>query len=162
LITNLVVAFTFATTVVVVALPLFGYKLSLVTEALESNSPTEENSLRTDPTAGAFTSYGAPPAYEGYARSLASSLVSSIDLVDAGLNFAGVEEQACRLRTICEVEQAAANNPFARLAINTINSNLSGLSKYQSAVDAGLGGQDCSLLYSQCPLSYARAFTSLF
>ena len=76
MITNLVVAFTFATTVVVVALPLFGYKLSLVTEALESNSPAEENSLRTDPTAGAFTSYGAPPAYEGYARSLASSLVS--------------------------------------------------------------------------------------
>ena len=43
-----------------------------------------------------------------------------------------------------------------------LSSNLSGLSKYQSAVDAGLGGQDCSLLYSQCPLSYARAFTSLF
>ena len=41
------------------------------------------------------------------------------------------------------------------------SSNLSGLSKYQSAVDAGLAGQDCSLLYSQCPLSYARAFTSL-
>ena len=74
LITNLVVAFTFATTVVVVALPLFGYKLSLVTEAL--GSPADENSLRTDPTAEAFTSYGAPPAYEGYARSLASSLVS--------------------------------------------------------------------------------------
>jgi len=87
--------------------------------------------------------------------------ILSIDIVEAGLNFAGVEEQACRLRTICEVEQAAANNPFARLAINTINSNLSGLSKYQSAVDAGLAGQDCSLLYSQCPLSYARAFTSL-
>jgi len=161
LVTNLVVAFTFATAVVVVALPLFGYKLSLVTEALESNSPLDDNSLGTDPTAEAFTRYGAPPAYEGYARSLASSLVSSIDLVEAGLDFAGVEEQACRLRTICEVEQAAANNPFARLAINTINSNLSGLSKYQEAVNAGLGGQDCSLLYSQCPLSYARAFTSL-
>jgi len=88
-------------------------------------------------------------------------MLNSIDLVEAGLDFAGVEEQACRLRTICEVEQAAANNPFARLAINTINSNLSGLSKYQEAVNAGLGGQDCSLLYSQCPLSYARAFTSL-
>ena len=74
LITNLVVAFTFATAVVVVALPLFGYKLSLVTEVL--GSPADENSLRTDPTAEAFTSYGAPPAYEGYARSLASSLVS--------------------------------------------------------------------------------------
>jgi len=91
----------------------------------------------------------------------AGRIYNSIDIVEAGLNFAGVEEQACRLRTICEVEQAAANNPFARLAINTINSNLSGLSKYQSAVDAGLAGQDCSLLYSQCPLSYARAFTSL-
>ena len=76
LITNLVVAFTFATVVVVVALPLFGYKVSLVTEALESNSPVDDNSLRIDPTAEAFTNYGAPPAYEGYARSLASSLVS--------------------------------------------------------------------------------------
>jgi len=85
----------------------------------------------------------------------------SIDIVEAGLNFAGVEEESCRLRTVCEVEQAAVNNPFARFAINTINSNLSGLSKYQAAVDAGLSGQDCSLLYSQCPLSYARAFTSL-
>merc|ERR1712037_824592 len=94
-------------------------------------------------------------------RGAAGRIYNSIDLVEAGLDFAGVEEQACRLRTICEVEQAAANNPFARLAINTINSNLSGLSKYQEAVNAGLGGQDCSLLYSQCPLSYARAFTSL-
>ena len=76
MITNLVVAFTFATAVVVVALPLFGYKLSLVTSALESTSPTEEDSVRSDPTGGAFTNYGAPPAYEGYARSLASSLVS--------------------------------------------------------------------------------------
>ena len=31
-----------------------------------------------------------------------------------------MKAQISRLRTICEVEQAAANNPFARLAINTI------------------------------------------
>merc|ERR1712217_18275 len=91
----------------------------------------------------------------------AGRIYNSIDIVEAGLNFAGVEEESCRLRTVCEIEQAAVNNPFARFAINTINSNLSGLSKYQAAVDAGLSGQDCSLLYSQCPLSYARAFTSL-
>jgi len=84
----------------------------------------------------------------------------SIDIVETGLSFAGVEDEACRLRTICELEQAAASNPLTRLAINTINSNLSGLSRYQAAVEAGLAGQDCSLLYSQCPLSYARAFTS--
>ena len=74
LITNLVVAFTFATAVVVVALPLFGYKLSLVTSALESPAPAQDEPLRSDSTT--FTSYGAPPAYEGYARSLASSLVN--------------------------------------------------------------------------------------
>ena len=73
---------------------------------------------------------------------------SIFDIVEAGLNFAGVEEQSCRLRTTCEVEQAVVNNPFARFAINTINSNLSDLSKYQAAVDAGLSEQDCSLLYS--------------
>merc|ERR1719173_357365 len=56
LITNLVVAFTFATAVVVVALPLFGYKLSLVTEALGSSSSAEDDSLGTDPTAGEFSS----------------------------------------------------------------------------------------------------------
>jgi len=90
----------------------------------------------------------------------AARVYNSIDIVETGLSFAGVEDEACRLRTICEVEQAAANNPLTRLAINTINSNLSGLSRYQTAVEAGLGGKDCSLLYSQCPLSYARAFTS--
>ena len=43
----------------------------------------------------------------------------------------------------------------------SLSSNLSGLSRYQTAVDAGLAGRDCSLLYSQCPLSYARAITNL-
>jgi hypothetical protein len=65
-----VVAFTFATAVVMVAAPLFGYKFSLVTSALEApadevgSGPSATGSgLGTDPTA---------PAYGGYARSLAS------------------------------------------------------------------------------------------
>ena len=78
----------------------------------------------------------------------AGRIYSIFDIVEARLNFAGVEEQSCKLGTTCEVEQAVVNNPFARLAINTINSNLSDLSKYQAAVDAGLSEQDCSLLYS--------------
>ena len=81
LITNLVVAFTFATAVVVVALPLFGYKLSLVTSVLESPAPAQDEPLRSDSTT--FTSYGAPPAYEGYARSLASSLVNRFSKTSA-------------------------------------------------------------------------------
>ena len=81
MITNLVVAFTFATAVVVVALPLFGYKLSLVTSALESPAPAQDEPLRSDSTT--FTSYGAPPAYEGYARSLASSLVNRFSKTSA-------------------------------------------------------------------------------
>ena len=36
------------------------------------------------------------------------------------LVWCGVGNPPPRLRTICEVEQAAANNPLTRLAINTI------------------------------------------
>lgn len=91
----------------------------------------------------------------------AGRIYNSIDLVESGLSLAGIQDENCRLRTVCEVEQAAASNRFTKLVINTVNSNLSGLSRYQTAVDAGLAGRDCSLLYSQCPLSYTRAITNL-
>ena len=38
-----------------------------------------------------------------------------IDIVEAGLNFAGVEEESCRLRTTCEVKRAVVNNPLLDL-----------------------------------------------
>ena len=34
------------------------------------------------------------------------------------------------------------------------SSNLSGLSKYQDAIEAGMNNYDCTLLYSQCSGSY--------
>ena len=82
-----------------------------------------------------------------------------------------IEEEVCRLKTVCEMESYAVNHPLARLAINTIkydlirifvninldifsSSSLKGLERYQDAVDAGIEGQDCALLYDQCPYSY--------
>jgi len=65
-----------------------------------------------------------------------------------------VEDEICRMKTVCEMESYAANNPIARLAINTVNSNLRGLEKYSEAVQAGLDRQDCALLYDQCQTSH--------
>jgi len=86
----------------------------------------------------------------GYAR----DVYNSIDLVDTAFNYMDIEDEECRLKTVCEMERYAVNHPLAKLAINTVNSNLSGLSKYQDAIEAGMNGYDCTLLYSQCSRTY--------
>ena len=47
-------------------------------------------------------------------------LFPSIDLVDTAFNYMDIEDETCRLKTICEVESYAINHPLAKLAINTI------------------------------------------
>merc|ERR1712227_814773 len=84
----------------------------------------------------------------------AKMLLNSIDLVDTAFNYMDIEDEECRLKTVCEMERYAVNHPLAKLAINTVNSNLSGLSKYQDAIEAGMNNYDCTLLYSQCSGSY--------
>jgi len=85
---------------------------------------------------------------------LVSNVYNSIDIVDTTFNYMDIDSDICRLKTICEMESYAANNPIARLAINTVNSNLKGLEKYSEAVEAGLARQDCALVYDQCQTSY--------
>jgi len=86
-----------------------------------------------------------------FAGEFLGNFVNSIDVVEAAMTYSAIEEEACRFKAVCRAEYAAAKNPIARLAINTINSNLNGLSKYGAAVAAGLNGEDCDLLYSACP-----------
>merc|ERR1712045_1048985 len=71
---------------------------------------------------------------------------NSIDLVDTAFNYMDIDDEECRLKTVCEMERYAVNHPLAKLAINTVNNNLSGLSKYQDAIEAGMNGYDCTLL----------------
>ena len=40
------------------------------------------------------------------------------------------------------------------LSIPIFSKSLSGLERYQDAIDAGMNGQDCALIYDQCPFSY--------
>jgi len=109
------------------------------------------------------TSYDYDPYYYNYyqGRSLQDtflprmgSLLTSIDLLDMAFNYMDIEDETCRMKTICQAENYAVNHPVARLAINTLNSSLRGLEKYQHAVVAGQNGEDCSLLYDQCPFTY--------
>jgi len=98
---------------------------------------------------GWFSSWGVADL-TGYV----SSVYNSIDLVDTAFNYMDIEEESCRLKTVCEMEAYAVAHPLAKLAINTINSNLRGLDRYQDAIDAGMNGQDCAFLYDQCQFSY--------
>jgi len=82
------------------------------------------------------------------------SLVKSLDIVDMAFNYMDIEDETCRMKTVCQAENYAVNHPVAKLAINTINSSFRGLEKYQHAIIAGQNGEDCSLLYDQCPFSY--------
>jgi len=155
-----VVAFTFATLAVVVVAPLFGYKLDLLVSTFNDLAPQEDEIVGgpvVDPSSyGGYTapSYTARSLQGPSWSSLGSRILTSIDIVDTTFNYMDIDSDICRLRTVCEMESYAANNPIARLAINTVNSNLRGLEKYSEAVEAGLARQDCALLYDQCETSY--------
>merc|ERR1712045_704905 len=69
-------------------------------------------------------------------------------------DFSGVYSSVSQMYNSIDLLDMAFNYPVARLAINTLNSSLRGLEKYQDAVSAGQNGEDCSLLYDQCPITY--------
>jgi len=157
LVINIVVAFTFSTLAVVVLAPLFGYKLDLLVSTFNDIAPAADESVTSPVIEG--SAYGAYPTggrnLQGQAwTDLGVRLISSINILDATFNYMDIDSDMCQLKTVCEMESYAANNPITRLAINTVNSNLRGLEKYSEAVEAGLSGQDCSLLYDQCGTSY--------
>jgi len=106
-----------------------------------------------DPYYG-YSNYQGRSFQDGILPRVAKALFASIDIVDTTFNYMDVEDEICRMKTVCEMESYAANNPIARLAINTVNSNLRGLEKYSEAVQAGLERQDCALLYDQCQTSH--------
>jgi len=171
LIVNIVVAFTFATLAVFFVAPLFGYKLDLLVSTFEEEpleAPLSSAYAYTEPAGSAYPEPAAGYAVATGRRLLQPSeawytkVIRSIDLVDTGLNWMEIEGESCRQRAICEAEYAASQNTIARLAINTINSNLRGLDKYSEAVDAGLNGADCALLYSECPPSTYQGIFSIF
>merc|ERR1711936_165208 len=154
---NIVLAFTLATVMVVVVAPLFGYKFDLIVTALNDLDASEKalaDPQVVDPTYGGYSGYSeaAPQPLQGYRMmpsggaltALGARILRSLDIVD----------ETCRMKTICQAESYAVNHPVAKLAINTLNSSFKGLEKYQHAVIAGQNGEDCSLLYSQCPVNY--------
>merc|ERR1712223_1195555 len=164
---NIVLAFTLATVMVVVVAPLFGYKFFLIVTALNDLDASEKalaDPQVVDPTYGGYSGYSeaAPQPLQGYRMmpsggaltALGARILRSLDIVDMAFNYMDIEDETCRMKTICQAENYAVNHPVARLAINTINSSFRGLAKYQHAVNAGQNGEDCELLYDQCPGSY--------
>ena len=81
-------------------------------------------------------------------------MFNSLDIVENGFRYIDIEDESCRMKTICELESYAVSHPLASLAINTINSNLNGLDRYQAAIQAGMNSEDCALIYDRCHVSF--------
>jgi len=165
LVINIVLAFTLATILVVVVAPIFGYKFDLIVSSLNDLGADESALTSPEVVDPSYGGYAAPTTAQGYRMlpggsaltslsALGSRVLNSIDLLDMAFNYMEIEDETCRMKTICQAENYAVNHPVARLAINTLNSSLRGLEKYQHAVVAGQNGEDCSLLYDQCPFTY--------
>jgi len=170
LVINVVLAFTLATILVVVVAPIFGYKFDLIVSSLNdigAEDPALTSPEGVDPSYGGYAGYSEPQSVSGQGyrlmpggfglaslSALGARVLNSIDLLDMAFNYMDIEDETCRMKTICQAENYAVNHPVGRLAINTLNSSLRGLEKYQHAVVAGQNGEDCSLLYDQCPFTY--------
>ena len=48
------------------------------------------------------------------------SPLPSLDIVDMAFNYMDIEDETCRMKTICQAESYAVNHPVAKLAINTL------------------------------------------
>ena len=48
------------------------------------------------------------------------SILPSLDIVDMAFNYMDIEDETCRMKTICQAESYAVNHPVAKLAINTL------------------------------------------
>jgi len=77
--------------------------------------------------------------------------IESLDLVDTTFGLLNVESEACRARAICELERTATQNVVTAFLTKNLNSYVSGLEKYESAIQRGRAGQSCEEIYADCP-----------
>lgn len=77
--------------------------------------------------------------------------IESLDLVDTTFGLLNVESEACRARAICELERTANQNVVTAFLTKNLNSYVSGLEKYESAIQRGRAGQSCEEIYADCP-----------
>jgi len=134
LIIRVVIAFTLATVLVVVVAPIFGYKVDLLISQI--NSLSGDSSQASDPVYGGYeatgTGYGASSGYASPEETPASSyayagarrlleagsawpwtgILNSLDIVETGFRYMDIEDESCRLKTICELESYACPTPW--------------------------------------------------
>lgn len=77
----------------------------------------------------------------------------SIDIVGTTFGVMDVDSEACRKRTICEIERVASQNPIVSFFVKTVGPFVNGLEKYDDAAELGRNGEDCALHYDTCQYS---------
>merc|ERR1712018_325129 len=80
-----------------------------------------------------------------------SQVQQSIDLVDTTFGVMNVESEPCRMRTICEMEKVASQNPIASFFVRTVG-----------PFEKGRNGEDCALYYDECQASSLNKLPKFF
>lgn len=91
-----------------------------------------------------------------------SQVQRSIDLVDTTFGVMNVESEPCRMRTICEMEKVASQNPIVSFFVRTVGPFVKGLEKYDDAAEKGRNGEDCALYYDECQASSLNKLPKFF
>merc|ERR1712055_268064 len=101
-----------------------------------------------------------PPTITGkrWKRSVEDN--SEVWSLDLGLRILGVKEVSCKRRLVCDLHSLLLSCPiWLRAPIRLITSRLS-TNPYRLAVKRGLGGRDCTFIYSGCRVSNLEILAS--
>ncbi|XP_042204205.1 uncharacterized protein LOC121853890 [Homarus americanus] len=71
---------------------------------------------------------------------------------NSALAILGVEDVACRRRTVCELQRASSRMPILASLVQYMSPSISGL-EFRKAQEAGAALEDCARLFYDCPKS---------
>jgi len=91
-----------------------------------------------------------------------SNVFQSLDLVDTTFGLLNVKSEACRERAICELERTATQNVVTAFLTKNLNSYVSGLERYENAIQSGRSGQNCEEIFTECPTNSLGETWKLF
>lgn len=88
--------------------------------------------------------------------------IQNLEAIDRALDFLEIEDEVCRQKAVCEVEQKVAmKNVFLWYTMRAVSGYIPGMDKYQEAALMALEGHSCQDVYPQCPASVVERIAQL-
>ena len=90
-------------------------------------------------------------AYAGFDWRDGFHAMARDDFLERSFDWMNVQDDGCKRKIVCEVEQYAANkSTFKAFVLRFLSKRHPGLIQYQDAVDNGLDNYNCAEIYDDC------------